>query len=341
MNLLVDPIKNFVKYNAREMSLNINKEKINVSQMICNNIKCNKEFTGRPDRIYCSNKCGRSVYKRNLRIRKLSIDNEYEIALEKVNMGRCKVSIDDWVKNCNIKYDNYYDYTKVSFNKLSDVVTIICPKHGEFNKKATLHLHKSGCVYCCKNKSNIIHISDVKEKLHRNKYFNFVDFDVYKNNTQKIEVYCKKANHKSLVDARHLFNNNVNCSYCSNVRSHTTAEWIEKAIDRHQSKYDYSEAEYSGSKNKIKIICPTHGPFYQVPILHINGAGCRSCNRSIGESIISDILNMMSVKFESQKSFDLLKNSYDGIIIKHDSEFTDQYIVFHPEQIYMLPSLIK
>jgi very-short-patch-repair endonuclease/ribosome-associated toxin RatA of RatAB toxin-antitoxin module len=267
----------------------------------------NKIFTGRPDRIYCSNKCGRSVYKRNLRIRKLSIDNEYEIALEKVNMGRCKVSIDDWVKNCNIKYDNYYDYTKVSFNKLSDVVTIICQKHGEFNKKATLHLHKSGCVYCCKNKSNIIHISDVKEKLHRNKYFNFVDFDVYKNNTQKIEVYCKKANHKSLVDARHLFNNNVNCSYCSNVRSHTTAEWIEKAIDRHQSKYDYSEAEYSGSKNKIKIICPTHGPFYQVPILHINGAGCRSCNRSIGESIISDILNMMSVKFESQKSFDGLK----------------------------------
>jgi hypothetical protein len=36
-----------------------------------------------------------------------------------------------------------------------------------------------------------------------------------------------------------------------------------------------------------------------------------------------------------------LMNDYDGIIIKHDSEFGDQYIVFSPDQIHMLPSILK
>jgi hypothetical protein len=36
-----------------------------------------------------------------------------------------------------------------------------------------------------------------------------------------------------------------------------------------------------------------------------------------------------------------LMNNYDGIIIKQDSDFTDQYIVFNSDQIYILPSILK
>lgn len=66
-----------------------------------------------------------------------------------------------------------------------------------------------------------------------------------------------------------------------------------------------------------------------------------SCFLSIKNPLVLDNhLQLMDLSY-SGVTFDLLKNSYDGIIIKHDSEFTDQYIVFHPEQIYILPSLIK
>lgn len=274
--------------------------------MKCGNIKCMKEFIGRPNKIFCSDACMRSNYKSRLRFKKLLIGNDYDKALSILNMGRMKVSIDEWKEKCNKKYRNYYDYSKVFFNKLDNIVTIICPKHGEFTKNASYHLNKSGCVYCDK-KSNIIHISDVKERLKNNQYFDFVDFDIYINGRQKIEVLCKKSGHKSYIAARHLFSNNVNCAYCSKVKMYSTEEWIENSIKIHGNKYNYSESEYKGTKNNIKIICPNHGAFYQRPHLHIKGAGCRICNRSIGESIIYEILNSINIEFESQKSFDNLK----------------------------------
>jgi hypothetical protein len=36
----------------------------------------------------------------------------------------------------------------------------------------------------------------------------------------------------------------------------TQSEYISKAIEVHGKKYDYSLVEYTGQKNKIKIICP-------------------------------------------------------------------------------------
>jgi very-short-patch-repair endonuclease len=61
------------------------------------------------------------------------------------------------------------------------------------------------------------------------------------------------------------------------VKKTTTPEFIEKAKRVHGDKYDYSETEYTLGKNKVKIICPKHGEFFQQAGIHLNGQGCPKC----------------------------------------------------------------
>ena len=60
----------------------------------------------------------------------------------------------------------------------------------------------------------------------------------------------------------------------------TTEEFIKKAALVHKNKYNYSLSEYVNTKTKIKIICPKHGLFYQIPNSHIIGKGCQICGNS-------------------------------------------------------------
>ena len=60
----------------------------------------------------------------------------------------------------------------------------------------------------------------------------------------------------------------------------TTKDFIAKAKKVHGDKYDYSKVEYKCSKEKVCIICPTHGEFWQKPNDHLSGKGCRKCVRN-------------------------------------------------------------
>lgn len=60
----------------------------------------------------------------------------------------------------------------------------------------------------------------------------------------------------------------------------TTEGFIRRAKEAHGNKYDYSKSEYINSREKISIICPKHGEFWQLPFNHINGQNCPKCNKS-------------------------------------------------------------
>ena len=57
-----------------------------------------------------------------------------------------------------------------------------------------------------------------------------------------------------------------------------TDKFIRKAIAVHADKYDYSRVKYKNSKSKVEIVCPKHGPFWQVPSSHLVGSNCRACS---------------------------------------------------------------
>lgn len=54
-------------------------------------------------------------------------------------------------------------------------------------------------------------------------------------------------------------------------------KFINKSIEIHSNKYDYSKVVYKNIDTKVSIICPIHGEFNQTPRNHKNGHGCPDC----------------------------------------------------------------
>ncbi len=58
----------------------------------------------------------------------------------------------------------------------------------------------------------------------------------------------------------------------------TLLEFIDKANNVHQNKYDYRLSDYINGRTRIKIICKEHGEFLQKAASHLRGNGCKKCN---------------------------------------------------------------
>lgn len=57
----------------------------------------------------------------------------------------------------------------------------------------------------------------------------------------------------------------------------TTESFIQKAIEVHGDRYDYSQTVYISSKEKVSIICKEHGVFEQTHLSHLARSGCPKC----------------------------------------------------------------
>ena len=109
-------------------------------------------------------------------------------------------------------------------------------------------------------------------EVHGAKYdFSKTVYTKLKNN---VIVTCPQ--HGDFVIRSDHFLNGRGCRKCSQSIM-TTESFIEKARKVHGDKYDYSKVDYKKSGEKVAIICPIHGVFYQTPNSHLNGRGCRKC----------------------------------------------------------------
>ena len=57
----------------------------------------------------------------------------------------------------------------------------------------------------------------------------------------------------------------------------TKEEFIRRANEAHENKYDYSNVEFKKTADYIVIICPIHGEFRQQVGEHLRGRGCKKC----------------------------------------------------------------
>ena len=53
--------------------------------------------------------------------------------------------------------------------------------------------------------------------------------------------------------------------------------FINRCEEVHGNKYDYSSVTYTGTKNKVSIICKLHGMFEQEANHHLKGGNCKKC----------------------------------------------------------------
>lgn len=56
--------------------------------------------------------------------------------------------LSEFLERAREKHGNKYDYSKVSFENISQDVCIVCPEHGAFYQRASSHLSGEGCPVC-------------------------------------------------------------------------------------------------------------------------------------------------------------------------------------------------
>ncbi len=111
-----------------------------------------------------------------------------------------------------------------------------------------------------------------------------------------------------------------------------TVIYINKAKVVHKNKFDYSCANYIDSYTKIKIICPIHGEFEQLPYKHLNTKyGCRQCSVSgISKTKTSNIEGFI------KKSGKIHGNEYDYSISEYNGVFNLLKIICKNHGIFEL-----
>ena len=182
-----------------------------------------------------------------------------------------------FIEKANKKHNNKYDYCKVEYVNSLAKVCIICPEHGEFWQTPSAHVRGHGCPFCSnknRGKHTITTETLIKKynKVHNRKY-SYEKTEYIDANT-KICVTCPTHGDFYILPFNHL--NGQGCPKCKG-RNLTQEEVIEKFKETHGDKYNYSKVVFNKIKEKVCIICPEHGEFWQTPQKHINGQGCPLC----------------------------------------------------------------
>lgn len=106
----------------------------------------------------------------------------------------------------------------------------------------------------------------------------------YKNNKTKVCIICPEHGEFWQTPQEHL-RGIGGCPECAKIikaknKTYTSEQFIKKCSEIHNNKYDYSKVVYTHNKEKVCIICPEHGEFWQVANAHLSGNGCPKCNKS-------------------------------------------------------------
>ena len=183
------------------------------------------------------------------------------------------------------KHGNKYDYKFTTYIGATKPITIVCPKHGKQTITACIHLRFTGCPQCsleAMRKNKTMQADEYIKKaveVHGNEYdYSMLeDFISTHSANDKIPIICKKHGVFYQDRANHLHGHK--CPKCRHEKMFiTTEEFIRRSNIVRNYKYDYSKSVYVRNNIKVKIVCPIHGEFEQIPVSHMTqGYGCPKC----------------------------------------------------------------
>lgn len=193
-------------------------------------------------------------------------------------MGR-RVKNSEFIEKLRVIHGDKYDLSCVEYVNAKTKIKVGCYKHGYFEILPSVFLKGCECPKCKgRGLSNEEIIGRFKE-VHGNKY----DYSkvVFSKMHEKVCVICPEHGEFWITPSKH-YSKKQGCPKCAIKRRvekqySNEKDVIEKFIKTHSNKYDYSKVRYVSMRDKVEIVCPAHGSFFQYPFDHINGHGCPKC----------------------------------------------------------------
>lgn len=192
----------------------------------------------------------------------------------KCNLGRSKLTTNEFVTRAIEKHGNKYDYSKTEVDGTDNKIEIVCSIHGRFEQWPMDHLWGAGCPGCAGN-ARLTKSSFVKraEEKHGDKY-DYSKVNIINTHT-KVEIVCPIHGVFKQSPNDHL--TGYGCTICGGGVPVTKELFVERARNMHGDFYMYKEVSMTGMNNRVTIECPIHGEFEQRAADHVNGAGCPIC----------------------------------------------------------------
>ena len=219
-------------------------------------------------------------------------------------------------------YGNKLDLSKFVYTKSNIKSTVICPIHGEFEATPNNLLRGRGCPTCGNiNKKIKQTISEQvfderMEKIYGDSLT--YNFSNYSNFGEKMEFVCSKHGSFEALPLNVLHGHGCPIcgrEKCSKSRTMKFEEVLRRFKEVHGDTYTYDESTYKTSRKKMRIICPKHGEFWQIPMNHWGGQGCPVCKESKLEMELDKALTDNGIEFIRQKP--LGRQSIDFYIPKY------------------------
>lgn len=180
-----------------------------------------------------------------------------------------------------------------------------------------------------------------RASIKHNNYYDYSLVNYVKANI-KVKIICPKHGVFEQQPNNHL--QGQRCIKCmgDNVRKARTSnveDFIKKSKKIHGNKYDYSLVKYKTGKDKVIIICHTHGEFLQTPYAHSSPSmkqGCPYCNISKGEDEIEKYLIKNNIDYINQFTFNDCINPKTSRKLPFDFYLPKHNIIieYHGEQHY-------
>jgi len=274
---------------------NIQKYKIKLKCKRCGAISYRKVENLKP-KTSCDNCKKRWTYEKFIEeAKKLGQDKNFDYLFDK--------------KWWNQNYKNRETKIKIKCKKCSKI----------FDQAVDRHLHGYGCKFCAGNQKMTYEKFLEKIKNYNLSYELLIDKkwwnQNYKNEQTEIPVKCKLCKNKYFLTISQI-KHNKNCPICEPKKT-TYEKFKFLAFQKHGNKYKYPFNEkwwnqnIMSTMNKIPIICPKHGLFYQRIMNHIfEGNGCPSCAGSNNEEIIKNYLEKTGLKFIYQYKINYKGKNY-------------------------------
>ena len=199
--------------------------------------------------------------------------------------GHKRKTREEFIEKAKSIHGERYSYDKVEYTNDSTKVIVTCPIHGDFFITPDNHIHsKQGCKQCAHERIGMLSRLSQEEFIQRANevHGDFYSYNkvAYRDSHCRVTITCPIHGDFQQLPYQHL--NGHGCKKCAAAltiekEKITLDEFITRARACHTIQYDYSKVVLNGAQEKVCIICPEHGEFWQVVNTHLRGHDCPKC----------------------------------------------------------------
>jgi len=199
-----------------------------------------------------------------------------------------KLTLDAVVNRMRQTHSTIFDYTAFEYVEMKTPGKILCPTHGSFWMSPNDHVRsKTGCPECSIERVRATNTPSLDEVVARARQVHGDTYEypsqVYVNSSTPFTIICHVHGAFQQRYDTHIHQMS-GCPKCYGSFKRTFDEFVIDAKNVHGERYDYSEVTYVNNSTPVKIMCFSHGSFWQRPFKHINvGQGCMRCADNVSK----------------------------------------------------------